>query len=653
MPTLETYIKRGREAAQVSLDEIVPDPENVRRHYTKKELIPLAYSIAKKGQLQPAIVEEVRGEYRVVAGNRRYWASRYAREHGLMSRDCMLATVTSKLPEKLRLEVQRRENEDKEKVPSYRFADSIWGMYQVMLAERTGQSDVYEAETYWGIPVQLRSQLSVTEYSRLIDLDQSTVRRAFRYQRLNQVIRKEVRQGDVSYSAVEPLASVENKNHQITILGSARQSLDKDKKVKHVKATERRVRNALKEYYQYLWKEREGFMQPQELKDARRTDRGKVLSSCLGEASRIVRILETLVEFDSSVLDLEASYDGGKTNPKEILARAYDALGKFHNQFISNQIYRRRWEYAPKVRTLEEFVLGGKAAEGDNGEVMQSAAYELINVAEIDPNPLNPRGKAEDFDQERLEELADSIKNVGLIQSLLVMRKGKRYLNLEGHRRVAAAKIAEIEKARALVLPLLSREEQLAIMYDADIFERLDLHDRAEGIARQFKLELEENPKLTVDDFCKEHEKSSRKIIIDALAYDTLHQRVKRMYQEGLLTYPLVVREIAQENDPESQVHLAESIAMFHLSSSDIAHLRNINGGQQTLWSKKQIAAMRREGQRRWMINFLKNSLESVSGTLGAFSERDIGKFLQDYYLSHKFQRFFSNLENAVKSIAA
>jgi len=658
MPTLDDYIIPGREKEQVPLARIMPDPENVRRHYTKKEIVSLALSLATRGQEQPAIIERFKRYDCVVAGNRRYWASIYARDHGWMKRDWMLGTVTRKLPPTLRLKIQRHENEHKEKVPAERLADSVWGMYKVMLAEFLGGENadtVHESETYWDIPQELRKQLPLTQYAASIELDLSTVRRAFRYQKLNQVIRKEVVKGDVSYSAAEPLASVENKNHQITILGAARQSKEKETgKTQPVAATERRVRTAIQEYLELQYKAGKGFMQPQKTKEVRRTSRGRDLSLCLGEAARIVRILETLAEFDPSVLDLVAGYNGGQTTPREILSKAYASVSQFHGQFLSDPAYNRRWEYAPRIKTIEEFVAGGKVAEGEDKTLMQSAKHEVVDIDKIEPNPLNPRGVEQDFDQEGLEELADSLKDVGLIQAVLVMRDNRRYINLEGHRRIAAAKIAGIKKARALVLPRLTREEQLAIMYDADIFERIDLHDRAEGIARQFKLELEQNPNLTVDEFCKGHETKSRRIVRDALAYNILHQRVKRMYQEGLLTYPLVVREIAQETDAESQIHLAEAVAMFRLSAQDLNQQRErIGKNQGTLWDKKVLKKMRMEGQRKWMITHLKDCLESIPLHFSYFSPKDLRKFYKDYYLTHKFQRFFSILDEATQSIAA
>ena len=66
----------------------------------------------------------------------------------------------------------------------------------------------------------------------------------------------------------------------------------------------------------------------------------------------------------------------------------------------------------------------------------------------IDPNPLQPRRV---FEQERLEELAQSIKWNGIIQPLVVRRVGERYQLVAGERRWRAAKLAEIATVPVVV----------------------------------------------------------------------------------------------------------------------------------------------------------------------------------------------------------
>jgi ParB family transcriptional regulator, chromosome partitioning protein len=71
-----------------------------------------------------------------------------------------------------------------------------------------------------------------------------------------------------------------------------------------------------------------------------------------------------------------------------------------------------------------------------------------IPIAEIQPNPLQPRSV---FDAARLEELSNSIQTHGVIQPLLVRRKGSTYELIAGERRLRAAKLAGLVEVPAIV----------------------------------------------------------------------------------------------------------------------------------------------------------------------------------------------------------
>ncbi|MDD5129785.1 MAG: ParB/RepB/Spo0J family partition protein, partial [Candidatus Omnitrophica bacterium] len=75
---------------------------------------------------------------------------------------------------------------------------------------------------------------------------------------------------------------------------------------------------------------------------------------------------------------------------------------------------------------------------------------EIVYVSpdEIKPNPFQPR---EDFDQQNIEELAQSIKEKGVIQPLLVRRKGDSYELIAGERRLRASKYLGIKEIPIVV----------------------------------------------------------------------------------------------------------------------------------------------------------------------------------------------------------
>lgn len=115
-----------------------------------------------------------------------------------------------------------------------------------------------------------------------------------------------------------------------------------------------------------------------------------------------------------------------------------------------------------------------------------------LELEEIEPDPLQPR---QVFDESKIEELASSLKEHGVIQPLIVRRKGDRYRLVAGERRLRAAARAGIEKIPAVVRNMDDREavevslvenlqrEELGPLEQASAFQRL---------AEEFRLTQEE-----------------------------------------------------------------------------------------------------------------------------------------------------------------
>lgn len=79
---------------------------------------------------------------------------------------------------------------------------------------------------------------------------------------------------------------------------------------------------------------------------------------------------------------------------------------------------------------------------------LEPGRSDRIAIESIDPNPVQPRRV---FQQEALHQLADSIRQHGIIQPLVVRRNGGRYQLVAGERRWRAAKIAGLSDVPAVV----------------------------------------------------------------------------------------------------------------------------------------------------------------------------------------------------------
>ena len=90
---------------------------------------------------------------------------------------------------------------------------------------------------------------------------------------------------------------------------------------------------------------------------------------------------------------------------------------------------------------------GLDALLGDYQQPPQENVQE-VDVYLIDTNSSQPR---KSFDKEKLDELANSIKNHGIVQPIVVRRTGERYTIVAGERRYRAARIAGLDKVPVVV----------------------------------------------------------------------------------------------------------------------------------------------------------------------------------------------------------
>ena len=114
---------------------------------------------------------------------------------------------------------------------------------------------------------------------------------------------------------------------------------------------------------------------------------------------------------------------------------------------------------------------GLDAIFGGNVEVKSKPMAEMteIELSNIIPNPTQPRTE---FDEEALEELADSIRQLGLIQPITVKRDGDKYIIISGERRWRAS-----EKAGLKSMPAYIREVDDTTLHAMALVENIQRED--------------------------------------------------------------------------------------------------------------------------------------------------------------------------------
>ncbi|MBR2025561.1 MAG: ParB/RepB/Spo0J family partition protein [Alistipes sp.] len=114
---------------------------------------------------------------------------------------------------------------------------------------------------------------------------------------------------------------------------------------------------------------------------------------------------------------------------------------------------------------------GLSALFGENIKVSSKPMAEMVEIAltDIVPNPTQPRTE---FDEEALEELADSIRQLGLIQPITVKREGDKYIIISGERRWRAS-----ERAGLVSIPAYIREVDDTTLHAMALVENIQRED--------------------------------------------------------------------------------------------------------------------------------------------------------------------------------
>lgn len=179
-----------------------------------------------------------------------------------------------------------------------------------------------------------------------------------------------------------------------------------------------------------------------------------------------------------------------------------------------------------------------------------------LPIANIVRNPDQPR---KSFDETQLSELSDSIKQNGVLQPILVRKKGDKYEIVAGERRYQASKLAGLKEIPAIIRDIDDAEVfQLALIEN---LQRSDLTPIEE--ARGYR-QLLDTKGLTQEGLAKILSKS-RSAIANTLRLMDLPQEVQDMMEEGQITAGHA-RAILAVPTEEGRIKLAQKVVTENLT---------------------------------------------------------------------------------------
>lgn len=271
----------------------------------------------------------------------------------------------------------------------------------------------------------------------------------------------------------------------------------------------------------------------------------------------------------------------------------------------------------------------------DSTGVLNKGVEELdINL--IRRNPDQPR-KA--FDEEKLNELATSIKSYGIIQPISVVKRGDFYIIIAGERRYRAAQRAGLEK-----VPVIIRDYDEQKCQEVALIENLqreDLNPIEEALAYK---DLITAFGITQEEIAEKFGKA-RSTITNVMRLLHLPKEVQELIREGKVStgHAKLLLEGKIRNDAEIQIKLANEVAKRNLSVRSLAIMIN------TLGKAEKAPANTDQSDE---IKELVISMDRVFGTKTKIvGNEKKGRIYIDYYKSDDLNRIYDLINKLLNDI--
>ena len=226
-------------------------------------------------------------------------------------------------------------------------------------------------------------------------------------------------------------------------------------------------------------------------------------------------------------------------------------LGKGLDALIPNSFENESVSKKAKVKSDNE-----NKGEKKEGEVM-------VNITKVEPNREQPR---KNFDEDALEELAESIKQFGLLQPILVQDRKTYYEIIAGERRWRAAKKAGLREVPVIIKNLT--EQEIVEISLIENIQREDLNPIEEALAYK-KLLTEFNLK---QDEVADRVSKSRTAVTNSMRLLKLCDEVQQMIINDMISTGHA-RALIGIEDPEEQYAIAQRIFDEKLSVRDVEKL--------------------------------------------------------------------------------
>ncbi len=270
------------------------------------------------------------------------------------------------------------------------------------------------------------------------------------------------------------------------------------------------------------------------------------------------------------------------------------------------------------------------------GSVSEDVSRETsIKITQLEPNKSQPRRH---FNEDSLQELADSIKQHGVIEPLIVQKRGKTYEIVAGERRWRAARLAGLKDVPVIVKEYSDQEVfEIALIEN---IQRENLNPIEEAFA--YKKLIEEFG-LKQDDVANRVGKS-RVAVTNSMRLLKLDERVQQMLVDDMITSGHA-RALLSLSDMELQYQTAMKIFDEKLSVREVERLIK------KLTEKEPEKPEKKSQEHEAVYRDLEEKLKTIIGSKVTINRKakDKGKIEIEYYSSDELERII-DLMNQIQN---
>lgn len=269
---------------------------------------------------------------------------------------------------------------------------------------------------------------------------------------------------------------------------------------------------------------------------------------------------------------------------------------------------------------------------GDNINTSSESIIEM-KINSVEPNLNQPR---KNFDDDKIADLAESIKEHGVLQPIIVTKKGDYYQIIAGERRWRASK-----KAGLKTIPAIVRDYDEKKIREVALIENLQRQDLNAVETAQAIRELMDEHDLTQEELSKTLGKS-RSSIANTLRILNLDERVQDLVASGKISEGHA-RTLAAIESPQKQYKLAMDIINLDLNVREAEERSKNVRKEDSPKAKKKLNVSKLEIIAKDIESRLKRAL-GTKVTLKPITKNK-GKIIIEYFSSEELDRIIELLE--------